>query len=436
MDKQQQLNDYIGEYIKVKDYLTYLQQLEIHDGLSKRELEELNYLTEQEKGLFNEINRLKIDLLINDDDGRKVVDADIKLEINHLKNQNLKFLDYLKHFNPVQEVPGQKTINNRDKLVYKRLNKLDKKSDDKVKNVSAKVIAKVEKCACRLTVATDDTLQKRKIIEIIRCNNRFCPFCSKSKSIIDGIALQSIYSYLQDKNYKFIFLTLTVPNVVGSELNNQIKKLYKAFDLMFKYKKVKKIVKGYTTKIEVTYNKEKNTYHPHLHVIITIEDSYFINYNYISHTEWLRMWQKATRNDKITQVDVRRPKNKNNANNGIISSEIMELTKYIAKDSDYLNSERVFRRFYNGLKGVRMYRHGGVNRDAVIKFKNEELIDYITDEQVEYVYKFIYRFDYQQKLYSRTNDDIKRITPAELLAIINARKKNIVKEYKNNDNNE
>ena len=45
-------------------------------------------------------------------------------------------------------------------------------------------------------------------------------------------------------------------------------------------KEVKSIVKGYIRKLEVTYNsdmssKSYDTYHPHFHVVIAVNKSYF-----------------------------------------------------------------------------------------------------------------------------------------------------------------
>ena len=428
MGQEEKLDSYYSDYFEVKSQLDYLEQLYKYEGLTKKEIQELEYLREQERGIFNEIYRIKTDLLLNDEDGRKVVDSEIKTELTSIKRQNLKFLEYIKYFNPVEEIYNQRTKNDREKLVYKNINQVDRKDKDKVKNITGKTIAKIEMCACRVVMATDDTMNKRKIIESIRCNNRFCPYCSKNKSIIDAIALQTVYSYIKEQSYKFIFLTLTVPNIPGEELKEQNKKLYKASDLMFKYKRIKKIVKGYTTKLEVTYNKEMDTYHPHLHIIITVNKSYFTESQlYISHQEWLELWKKATGDYSITQVDVRRPKNKNEKYK--INSEIMELTKYIAKDSDYLYSEEVFRHFYNGLKGARLYRHGGVNKEAINRFKKGELNDYITEEQVEYVYKFIYHWNFEDNSYTRNDEDIQKLTVVEKVAILNARKKNIVNEF-------
>ena len=91
------------------------------------------------------------------------------------------------------------------------------------------------------------------------CKNRLCPMCNwrRSKKIFDEL----------DKinNYHYIFLTLTLKNCNGNELENNIDLISKSFNRIFSdSKKIKKICKGYFRSIEVTYNKKDNTYHPYI----------------------------------------------------------------------------------------------------------------------------------------------------------------------------
>ncbi len=73
----------------------------------------------------------------------------------------------------------------------------------------------------------------------------------------------------------FIFLTLTTPNVVAERLGDEIKRYNKSFDKLFKRKVVKRVVKGYVRKLEITYNEKRDDYHPHFHVLIVVNKSYF-----------------------------------------------------------------------------------------------------------------------------------------------------------------
>ena len=80
----------------------------------------------------------------------------------------------------------------------------------------------------------------------------------------------------QQKHEKeFIFLTLTTPNVLKNELENEIKHYNQSFRKLIKRKKVNSVIKGYVRKLEITYNKEWDDYNPHFHVLIAVNKSYF-----------------------------------------------------------------------------------------------------------------------------------------------------------------
>ncbi|MDG3039656.1 protein rep, partial [Roseicyclus marinus] len=99
---------------------------------------------------------------------------------------------------------------------------------------------------------------------------------------------------------QFIFLTLTTPNVTSEYLENEIKHYNKAFKKMVERKKVKSILKGYVRKLEITYNKKRDDYNPHFHVLIAVNKSYFTDKRYyISQKEWLNLWRDVTGNDEI-----------------------------------------------------------------------------------------------------------------------------------------
>lgn len=74
----------------------------------------------------------------------------------------------------------------------------------------------------------------------------------------------------QEENKEFIFLTLTAPNVPAEELEDEIKDYNHSFKKLMERKEIKKIVKGYARKLEITYNEERDDYHPHFHVLIAV----------------------------------------------------------------------------------------------------------------------------------------------------------------------
>ena len=95
-------------------------------------------------------------------------------------------------------------------------------------------------------------------------------------------------------------------------------------------------------------NPNYDTYHPHFHVLITVNKSYFTDTKqYINRDRWLELWQQSSRNNLITQVDVRRVRSSRD-------NKVFEIAKYSAKDSDYLINQEVFEVFYKALKGKRL----------------------------------------------------------------------------------
>src|SRR5699024_2648537 len=155
-----------------------------------------------------------------------------------------------------------------------------------------------------------------------------------------------------------IFLTLTAPNVPADELNDEIKHYNQSFQRLMQRKEVKQIVKGYARKLEITYNEERDDYHPHFHVLIEVSKSYFNkSKHYISRDRWLQLYQQVTKNPFFIQVDVRKVRS-------LKENRIFEIAKYSAKDSDYLQDQKVFEVFYKALKGKRLIVFSGLFKEA------------------------------------------------------------------------
>ncbi len=199
----------------------------------------------------------------------------------------------------------------------------------------------IEECGTFLSFVGDKELNKIKMHRGNFCKHRFCPMCAWRKARKDALELSLMMQDIKISYDKaFIFLTLTTPNVVAERLGDEIKRYNKSFDKLFKRKVVKRVVKGYVRKLEITYNEKRDDYHPHFHVLIVVNKSYFTDVKaYLNQKEWLRLWREATGISEITQVDVRRVKEQN-------SNELYEMAKYTGKDSDYLSNEKVFKVFY------------------------------------------------------------------------------------------
>lgn len=235
----------------------------------------------------------------------------------------------------------------------------------------------IKDCGTFLEFLGDQDLEHVKLSSGNFCKNRFCPHCSYNQARKNALELDVLMTYLKSIDYDFIFLTLTAPNIPAEELEQELRAYSRAFDRLFKRKEVSSVVKGYTRKLEVTYNRDRNDFHPHYHILLAVNKSYFDSRSYIPRARWLQLWQECKKDPTITQVDVRKYKTK----------DTFEITKYIAKDSDYLYNEHVFKTFYLSLKGKRLLSYGGAFKDAKKLFDDGELDYLLTVDEIEYVYR-------------------------------------------------
>lgn len=302
--------------------------------------------------------------------------------------------------------------------------------------VSEASLELIEDCNTFMMFVSDEKLEKKKQHKGNSCKNRFCPICAWRKAKKDALALSVQMKYIKEEHQKeFIFLTLTAPNVSADELEDEIKHYNHSFKKLMERKEVKTIVKGYARKLEITYNKERfitekmykkaqdyydskglkvddnnpnyDTYHPHFHVLIAVNKSYFSDTKqYINRDRWLELWQQTTDNPAITQVDVRKVRENNN-------KEVSEVAKYSAKDSDYLVDEKVFETFYKALKGKRLIVQSGLFKESMKLWKEGKLDKYKEIDMTEYVYALMYKWgqgDYvEQEKRLLTEDEQKEI---------------------------
>jgi len=248
------------------------------------------------------------------------------------------------------------------------------------KHATPKTLGRIESCADVLDFIASEGVEKRKMVGGITCKNRFCPVCSWRKAKKDAMVTATLMKSIQAEHDKrFIFLTLTIPNVAGDKLKDAIKAMNLAFKKLFKRKELIGISFGYMRKLEITYNSQRNDFHPHFHAVIAVNKSYGKQKGYyITQPVWLQLWRDCMGDQTITQVDVRKMDMKKGVN---------EIAKYTAKDADYLHSEEVFDYFYTALKGSQVLTYNGLFKDAMAKYKAGELEAYKQIDETEYIFK-------------------------------------------------
>lgn len=175
------------------------------------------------------------------------------------------------------------------------------------------------------------------------CKVRLCPMCSwrREKKIFAQVS-RVMDNALGKKEYRFIFLTLTCKNVQGSELCGTLDSLFHSFKKLSERKKFKASIKGWFRALEVTHNLDKDskdydTYHPHFHVILMVNKSYFTDkYYYISHEEWTSLWKQSMKVNYTPIVNIKAFKTGTKRE---VAKSVSESAKYTVKDNDYIISD-------------------------------------------------------------------------------------------------
>lgn len=277
---------------------------------------------------------------------------------------------------------------------------------------SPKTLERVSLCGDFMQHLTTIDLSAKKTHKANLCGNRFCPICTWNKAKKDTVMISILMQAIRAEcNQEFIMLTLTAPNVPGEELKTEIDKFNKAFKKLFERQKVKKVINGYIRKLEVTYNKERfitkvmykngqayfdkrgltigdnnpnyNTYHPHFHVVLSVNKSYFTDTkSYINQSTWLDMWRECMDDMNITQVDIRKIRSTEKSE----MDAVLEVAKYSAKGNEIYHSPFVFEVFYKSLKGRQLITFNGFFKDYVKKFKDGDLDGYKKTDENEYTH--------------------------------------------------
>ena len=196
------------------------------------------------------------------------------------------------------------------------------------------------------------------------CKDRLCPMCNWRKSVGTHFDIFRIAHHMlhTEDSRGFCFLTLTVPNCALGELSGTLKRLNSGFTKMIRRNaKMKKIVKGYFRSIEITYNEKTNTWHPHIHAVLSVKRSYFSGRDYIKHSEWLDRWRRAYGDFNITQLNIKRMKY---SNDDELCSAIGEVCKYTMKPAIYDIDDKekriqVLRSLKDQVKHFHLHQVGG-----------------------------------------------------------------------------
>lgn len=281
--------------------------------------------------------------------------------------------------NLIDEAEEQRKLEKRNKKIELVINTEDTakrkvKTQDIVKlfeNFNPRRAEKIRSCANLLVYKVNLDNYDRKLAKANFCKDMFCIECAKRKSNFLYHNLHQIMKEAKEKyNQEFAHMTLALENSTTENLNKGIDKLLYGFKLMMKRAKFVRAFEGYFRSLEITYNEEEDTYHVHLHVIVSFNKNEYFDKKYkkyISHDTLVREFATAT--ETVTREEVKSMKLKD-----------IRVTSFIKKIYDK-NDERIMTEEFKKV----------LEKDEKLKYNDRKFDEFSNaiSESAKYVTKFV-----------------------------------------------
>jgi len=167
------------------------------------------------------------------------------------------------------------------------------------------------------------------------CGQRLCPLCAWRRSMKLSAEV-SVVLHLAAEHWPerpFVMLTLTQRNVPGQGLADEVSRILDGWSKLHQRREFREVA-GWLRTLEVTYNAEAGTWHPHLHVLLQVTPSYFTGRGYVSHAKWVAAWRAVMALDYDPSVEVHRVRQRQRASGDPLAVAAAEVGKYTVKDTD------------------------------------------------------------------------------------------------------
>ena len=221
-----------------------------------------------------------------------------------------------------------------------------------------------------------------KIVKADFCRERICQVCAwrrQAKFVSQTLPILEV----MQKDYRFIFVTLTIKNVKYNKLRNAVDVLMKGYDRFLKRKKIKESFKGVIRSLELTYNAIKDEFHPHLHLLCAVDKDYYNNpKKYITQDELSCTWQEVCNRNYKPICHIESVENNERA--------CIETIKYSLKPSKY---NEALRAFLYILKGRRLVSFSGKFAKLRKTLFSPEEIETLNDIERKSINYRLYKFD-------------------------------------------
>lgn len=203
------------------------------------------------------------------------------------------------------------------------------------------------------------------------CRNRLCYICAWRRQAKFTAQMRPCLDMLANDGFRFVFVTLTMKNVIAENARSAVGEILKAYDCLLHKAKIKRAWLGCVRSVEMTYNKDEHTYHPHIHMLVAVKKSYFTDSNlYISQLDLSEMWRKSLKCDYTPCCHIETVKDK--------AVGALETIKYAIKPTEHKDALSTFD---IALRGRRLVSFSGViaKMRHALKFSDFENIN-IDDE--------------------------------------------------------
>lgn len=193
------------------------------------------------------------------------------------------------------------------------------------------------------------------------CRDRLCPICAaKLARATAAQALQAMSVMDMDSSLPadgWALVTLTQVNVPGIELSSEIDRMLDAWALLRHLRPVKRILLAWARSIEITYNADAGTFHPHIHCIVCVGDPALADGSGAAAGWWADRWAECMKLDYTPVCNVQPLRN---------HEAVFEVSKYVCKMSSVLSQSlppmiraEVIRTIATAIYGRRLKSYGG-----------------------------------------------------------------------------
>jgi plasmid rolling circle replication initiator protein Rep len=240
-------------------------------------------------------------------------------------------------------------------------------------------------CSDTLGFSVNPDTERKKLVFANFCRERLCLMCAWRKSIKTFYQLSQVLDVDRDERTitnasgvsfplnETVFLTLTMRNCKGEDLHALLDTMFDGWRNMMNHRNFTGVVKGWFRALEVTYNAKTDMYHPHFHVLLSVDRNYFRSLKYLKTEDWVRIWRVSCKLDYDPICDIRKVK----TNAGRQHGHIAELAKYTVKDSDLIQKDdkktiQVVEILSKALRGRRLFAYGGTLKKIAKQLKMDK----------------------------------------------------------------